>query len=351
MRLKHKPVSAKIMVGDCRTVLSTLPDESVDCIITSPPYYGLRDYGTGEWVGGDDHKCRHIRIPAKRKQRSTALLYQKVCKDCGAIRQDQQIGNESTPEAFIHALVKVFREAKRVLKDEGTLWINIGDSYAGSGKGAGSGKQLTNKGSAGSATGTPPGYKAKDLIGIPWMLGIALREEGWYLRQDIIWSKPNPMPESVKDRFTKSHEYVLLLSKSPKYYFDYKAVQEKATKTVATGSTRIFGKKGGQRGDEHHVFTDNGLRNKRSVWEVNVQPTKESHFATFPTKLITPAILAGCPKGGTVLDPFGGSGTTGMVATALGRNAILIELNEDYIKMQHNRVKKEAPLFMEVEHE
>lgn len=207
-----------VLQGDCLEVLKTLPDGIADCCVTSPPYYGLRDYGTGEWVGGDP-ECPHRRVSKYSDKTITGhaqkelagnvgdAIYKSVCPLCGAVRIDKQIGLEETPEQYIDRLVAVFHEVKRVLKDDGTLWLNIGDSYCGTGD-----KVI--------------GCKQKDLIGIPWMLAFALRADGWYLRQDIIWHKPNPMPESVKDRCTKSHEYIFLLSKKPKYYFDYEAIQE-----------------------------------------------------------------------------------------------------------------------------
>lgn len=235
-----------VLHGDCREMLKTLPDQFVDCCVTSPPYYGLRDYGTGKWIGGDPncpHKGKPFAIRAHINENCTGgndiknqqvyEPFKKVCPLCGAIREDKQIGLEETPEEYIQNLVEVFREVRRVLKDDGTLWVNIGDSYWGSGS---RGYDFTDKwsdasklqsGSKGTEDlhnlpkliGSKDGYKNKDMIGIPWMLAFALRADGWYLRQDIIWAKPNPMPESVKDRCTKSHEYIFLLSKSPKYYF------------------------------------------------------------------------------------------------------------------------------------
>lgn len=240
-----------VIQGDCIEVLKTLPNNLIDCCVTSPPYYGLRDYGTGKWVGGDPN-CPHRRMSkfsedtitghAQEELRGNVgdAIYKTVCPLCGAVREDKQIGLEETPEEYIDRLVQVFREVHRVMKDDGTLWLNIGDSYWGSGN---RGYDFTNKlteasklqeGSKGTINlsnipklvGNVDGYKNKDLIGIPWMLAFALRNDGWYLRQDIIWHKPNPMPESVKDRCTKSHEYIFLLSKKPKYYFDYEAIQE-----------------------------------------------------------------------------------------------------------------------------
>jgi DNA modification methylase len=369
--------TVQILQGDCREVLRTLADESVHCIVTSPPYYGLRDYG----VAG-------------------------------------QMGLESTPDEFIAGMVAVFRECRRVLRDDGTLWLNIGDSYANDGKWGGhtGGKHAKvlhcspigrNKRST--------GLKPKDLIGIPWMLAFALRADGWFLREDIIWSKPNPMPESMRDRCTKAHEYLFLLSKSPRYYFDAEAIAEPiADSSVArlaqpnlenqAGSDRVPGKTNGamkaagprfggnKYGDDdseqsrtksgnvwdgqrksnraysfarktattpppgqapqHRADREpveyRGLRNKRSVWTVATRPFKEAHFATFPPSLIEPCILAGCPEWGTVLDPFGGAGTTGLVADRLLRNAVLIELNPEYAEIARRRIAGDAPLFSSV---
>lgn len=320
------------MHGDALEKLKTMPDKSVDCCVTSPPYYGLRDYGTGKWVGGDPD-CKHrgkpfaIRAHINRnctggndiKNQQVYEPYKKVCPLCGAVRVDRQIGLEETPEEYISRLVAVFREVRRVLRDDGTLWVNIGDSYSNV---------------------TSGDLKQKDIIGIPWMLAFALRADGWYLRQDIIWHKPNPMPESVKDRCTKAHEYIFLLSKSQRYYFDHDSIKEPAkpdnyvrdrdgTKMNNTpGRTKMKGLK------TSHYTT----KNKRDVWSVTSQPVKEAHFATFPEKLIEPCILAGSRPGGTVLDPFFGSGTTGRVAKRLNRDFIGIELNEEYIEISKRRI-------------
>lgn len=329
--------------GDCISGLKLLPDNSVDCCVTSPPYYGLRDYGV-----------------------------------------DGQMGHEDSPEVYIQRLVEVFREVKRVIKDEGTIWVNIADSYAGSGRGVGDTKRTSAKQrcNAGSHTGDAlraykdDTIKPKDLIGIPWMLAFALRADGWYLRQDIIWSKPNPMPESVTDRCTKSHEYIFLLSKSSKYYFDTEAIAEPvAASTIKrcsqdvenqTGSIRIPGKTNGamkarlpryggnKYSDNPDKFykTKSGnmyelrpKRNKRSVWVVSTKPYKEAHFATFPDTLIIDCIKAGCPEGGLVLDPFMGSGTTAVVSRKLDRNYIGFELNPEYIKIAKKRMHEEIGMF------
>jgi DNA modification methylase len=321
-------MTVRILKGDCREMLRTLPDESVHCVVTSPPYFGLRDYG----VAG-------------------------------------QIGLEATPDAFVSELVAVFSELRRVLRKDGTAWLNLGDSYAGGGtigrndtgpealarraEKYGTG---TGAGSAIGAQGSRPpviGLKAKDLIGVPWRVAFALRAEGWYLRQDIIWSKPNPMPESIKDRCTKAHEYLFLLSKSGRYHYDAEAIAETAKwaddNRAGEGRLTYNGKRQGAEGTGNEAFVKiSDTRNKRSVWEIPTAPYSDAHFATFPPALIEPCILAGCPKGGTVLDPFGGAGTTGMVADRLGRNAILIELNPEYAAMAERRIANDAGMFAQV---
>ncbi len=312
----------KVICGDALKILKELPDESIDCIITSPPYWRLRDYG----VSG-------------------------------------QLGLEKTPEEYVAKMVEIFREIKRCLKKEGTCWLNLGDSYNGGGRGGigcenASLKQFTN-------TGTltmpklikAPGLKPKDLVGIPWRVAFALQQDGWYLRQDIIWHKPNPMPESVTDRCTKSHEYIFLLAKSPKYYFDNEAIREplkipyevlikdKRGKENKTEHAKVGGMNHGGNKTLGECINPNG-RNKRSVWTITTKPFKEAHFATFPEDLIVPMVLAGCPKNGTVLDPFMGSGTTAVVAKKLGRNFIGIDLNPKYVKMAEERIKATpTPLF------
>ena len=382
-----------ILQGDCIESLRKLPDNSINCCVTSPPYYGLRDYGTGTWVGGDPN-CPHRRINKYSENTITGhaqeelrgnvgdAIYKSVCKDCGAVREDKQVGLEETPEQYIERLVGIFREVRRVLTDDGVLWINIGDTYYGSGGGRGSdyhdGRtdvvQSGNKGFndmkyAPVLTKPRDDLKPKDLIGIPWMLAFALRADGWYLRQDIIWHKPNPMPESVKDRCTKSHEYVFLLSKSSKYYFDYEAIQEPANIQNPSSNIKFGGEKypdnvpnriysgneytprtkncqyDGQTPNTMHLNREMGLpdkayavRQKRDVWSINPAHYKEAHFATFPEELVKPMILAGCPKDGIVLDPFMGSGTVGAVAKKLYRNYVGCELNPEYVKMAEKRI-------------
>ena len=308
----------QIIQGDSLEVLKTLPDEFVDCVVTSPPYWGLRDYGV---VG--------------------------------------QLGLEKTPEEYVSKMVEVFKEVKRVLKKEGTLWLNLGDSYNSSphwdSKDYGIGK-TTHKG----RTGTKE-LKPKDLVGIPWRVAFALQADGWYLRQDIIWHKPNPMPESVTDRCTKSHEYIFLMSKSPKYYFNNEAIKENSVDEESYKGRRFRNAKAIVAANVRPFSNPNTLdkgnkadgktyekRNKRSVWVVNVDSKrffdKESHFATFPPNLITPMVKAGCPPKGLVLDCFMGSGTTALVARSLGRNYVGIELSIDYIKIAQRRLAQEILL-------
>lgn len=350
-------MSHQIIIGDCLESLRVMPACSVDCCVTSPPYFGLRDYG-----------------------------------------MDGQLGLESTPDEFVTAMVEVFREVRRVLRDNGTLWLNLGDSYAGSWGNQGrkkergtqreiNGEMMQKVGdgrypSTGSNTGKirTEGVKLKDLYGIPWRVAFALQADGWYLRQDIIWHKPNPMPESVRDRCTKAHEYIFLLSKGPRYYYDNEAIKEPvAASSIArlaqnvaaqAGSDRVPGKTNGpmkavrakrdsfkregskreqifpgQRAGTHRPDRAESsysldMRNKRSVWTVTTKPFKGAHFATFPPDLIVPCILAGCPPDGTVLDPFGGAGTTSVVAEQAGRNSILCELNPDYAALAQTRIEQ-----------
>ncbi len=296
--------------ADALAGLKTLDSEIVDTCITSPPYFGLRDYGVHE-----------------------------------------QIGLEKTPDEYINKLVKVFAEVKRVLKNNGTLWVVIGDSYAGSGKGQNkrdSGIQDSKRGKCNGMVlpiGSFYGVKPKDLIGIPWMLAFALRADGWYLRQDIIWHKTNPMPESVTDRCTKSHEYIFLFSKSQKYYFNNEALKEYATTTPKPRNKQAEGyqadyAKGERFSTGERVYGADGKRNKRDVWTVPTQPYKGAHFAVFPPALIKPCILAGSPLGGLVLDPFCGSGTTCITAYLAKRQYIGIDINPEYCNIAKNRIIK-----------
>ena len=312
----------KIYNMDCLEGLKQLPDNSINCCVTSPPYWGLRDYGV-----------------------------------------EGQLGLESTPGEYVAKMVEVFREVKRVLRDDGTLWLNLGDSYAGSGKGAWDNKEVQKEiyvpdkdSPQCKLKKVPQGLKQKDLVGIPWMVAFALRADGWYLRSDIVWHKPNAMPESVTDRPTKAHEYIFLLSKSKKYYYDADSIREPLSEQRAKQAGELVDpgndakkrkkqiehdKKRGSGGHfDGHKWRMNPLgRNKRSVWTVPTQPFPEAHFAVFPPALIEPCILAGCPEGGVVLDPFMGSGTTGMVAAMHQRNFIGFELNPEYCKMAEKRIE------------
>jgi DNA modification methylase len=337
----------KIYNEDCLTGLRSMADNSVDCCVTSPPYFGLRDYGN-----------------------------------------ERQIGLEDTPEEYVSKMVEVFEQVRRVLKPEGNLWLNLGDSYAGSGMGAAnyphlaSEKQKSNHGSSTAAGrgGNKYGLKPKDLIGIPWMVAFALRSAGYYLRQDIIWSKPNPMPESVTDRCTKAHEYIFLMSKSQKYYYDHEAIKtecknpeddlRRITKATMNGKSTPNEERNGIRnpsvgGKKHKNLMEKGQSvhtmhrtrnehgvdfyiekaNKRSVWTVITKGYSEAHFATFPEDLIVDCIKAGCPEGGLILDPFMGAGTTALVARKLNRNYIGFELNPDYIKIANKRLNDELGMF------
>lgn len=363
-------MTVRILKGDCREILRGLPEESVHCVVTSPPYWGLRDYGV-----------------------------------------DGQLGMEGSLGEHVETMADVFREVRRVLRSDGTLWLNYGDSYASSvnGRSAADIKSLgtddrtfrdkpfstigpvwrdgnpEKNGGKSNRNGLTVDagclLKPKDLCGIPWRVAFALQADGWWLRQDIIWSKPNPMPESVTDRCTKAHEYLFLLSKSERYYYDAAAIAEAAIYSglanqdesgfkdprsfngkhkdgyrTATRSkdTAEASRSPGSRPHSLSAFEAKNsreytTRNKRSVWEIPTAPYAEAHFATFPPALIEPCVLAGCTKGGTVLDPFGGAGTTGMVADRLGRNAILIELNPEYAAMAERRIANDAGMFAQVE--
>ena len=447
-------MSIKILQGSCLETLSSLEEKSVNTCVTSPPYWGLRDYGTGEWVGGDPD-CPHMRTTKISKDTSTGhigsfwkgmfeqgnvvgdAIYKSECPKCGAVRKDDQLGLEETPEKFVENLVNVFREVRRVLRDDGTVWLNLGDSYCGTGHKGDTKDMYFSQGSARNGqsfalNNKVEGLKSKDLVGIPWRVAFALQADGWYLRQDIIWHKPNPMPESVTDRCTKAHEYIFLLSKSPKYYYDNEVIRE-PIKPTTTGKASV--RESGDsktRSKEHWGIPHepkNVIReyeeikgaNKRSVWTVTTKPYSEAHFATYPPELIKPCILAGCPekvcvkcgtpyqritsrksdalrvdnstldrfgngkagvhrkiggqyqkwlnenplttvgwekqcncetnetKSGTVLDPFGGSGTTAQVASNLNRNAILCELNPEYVEIAKGRLKHSLGMFLELE--
>jgi len=339
-----------LILGDCLKEMRGLEDNSVDCCITSPPYWGLRDYGTAKWEGGSVD-CEHTISsgdidPKKVGQERVTRGERNKCIKCGAIRIDSQLGLEKTPEEYVANMVNVFREVKRVLKDDGTLWLNLGDSYAGNREKSGDAGPHATCGNTKAEVcqkfnKVVGDLKPKDLVGIPWRVAFALQADGWYLRQDIIWHKPNPMPESVTDRCTKAHEYIFLLAKSQKYYFDNEAIKEPS---VSEGSVHVDGnedKMVGQKGFETRpskTYVTPATRNKRSVWTVATKPFKEAHFATFPEDLIRPCVLAGCPKGGVILDPFSGAGTTGVVAKRNGRNFIGLELNPVYLEMARKRI-------------
>ena len=389
-------MTVEILRGDNRETLKTLKDKSINMVVTSPPYWGLRDYGTATWVGGDPN-CPHMRLTKISKNTTTGhagmfkqgnvvgdAIYKSVCPKCGAKRMDSQLGLEETPEEYVNNLVGVFREIKRVLRDDGTVWLNLGDSYSSGGRRTTTNQSLRGDKDYGVTRPAPSkGIKPKDLIGIPWRVAFALQQDGWYLRQDIIWHKPNPMPESVRDRCTKAHEYIFLLSKNVKYYYDHEAIKEPITDSTAKrllqknidnqkgserahagekpngnmkalgrkkfdssmggGGTSFVGHSGYKKSDGSYMISP--TRNKRSVWTVTTKPFKEAHFATFPMDLIEPCILAGCPEAGTVLDPFGGSGTTGIVASNHNRNAILCELNDEYSDIAEKRLGSNFPLF------
>jgi DNA modification methylase len=350
-RIKRFDIN-KIYEGDVLQVLKTFPDESIDCCVTSPPYWGLRDYGTATWIGGDcncDHKQYlggHGDDSMKQVSSNGTQMYnyKDICKKCGAVRQDKQIGLEKTPEEYVQTMVVIFNEVKRVLKKEGTLWLNLGDSYCGSGSKGDLKDPKHPEGRNGLSVALNnriEGMKPKDLVGIPWMTAFALRSAGWYLRQDIIWHKPNPMPESVTDRCTKSHEYIFLLSKSKKYYYDADSIKVPSLTnddiirdrdTTKLNNTPGRTKMGGLKTNSYEYA------NKRDVWTINTLPYKEAHFATFPEELIIPMIKAGCPENGVVLDPFMGAGTTGLVCKKLNRNYVGIELNPKYIEIAEKRI-------------
>ncbi len=362
-------MSVRILIGDAIERLRTLDAESVHCVVTSPPYWGLRDYGTASWEGGDgecDHGKPNRNAETTTMTGGTATLesrhfYRDACGKCGARRVDMQLGLESTPEEHCFAMVDVFREVWRVLRNDGTLWLNYGDCYNTNGQGknaANFGKARCyptyEKGQGRSRTST---LKPKDLVGMPWRVAFALQADGWYLRSDIIWAKPNPMPESVTDRPTKSHEYLFLMSKAGKYFYDADAVREDAEQThiaergngvIRSNDLRTFGLTG-PTGRTNPSCTHPAGRNLRDVWTIATHAYPGSHFATFPPSLVEPCIKAGCPEDGTALDPFGGAGTVGLVADRLGRNAILIELNEEYAAMARKRIYDDCPMFVNVE--
>lgn len=393
----------QILHGDVRERLKDVQPGSVQCVVTSPPYWGLRDYGTATWDGGDV-KCAHkqgrdgagradgnVDDRGQRNRDGIAALTRKVCQ-CGAIRVDSQLGLEATPDLFVASMVGVFADVWRVLADDGVCWLNLGDSYAGSWGNQGRtdkrgtqrhihGPMMQNLGSivhaedcdldddcscgglmrglypqrthTGSWVKDDPTLKPKDLVGIPWRVAFALQAAGWYLRSDIIWSKPNPMPESVTDRPTKAHEYLFLLTKSARYYYNAEAIAEKAIRACEVYRPSETTMSRGQAIAAGRAMSGNALkdvllvgesRNKRSVWTIATQPYPDAHFATFPEALVEPCILAGSKEGDLILDPFCGSGTAGAVAIRLQRDFVGIELNAAYVELARTRIGNVAPL-------
>jgi DNA modification methylase len=336
-------------------------DGCVQCVVTSPPYWGLRDYGTARWDGGDA-ECDHIGPPMRtnNKQSDSSAsfhggttraneFYRDTCGKCGATRIDAQLGLESTPDAYVQGMVAVFREVWRVLRDDGVCWLNLGDSYTTGASvypRASDPKAVADLSRGMARIGTPIGLKAKDLVGIPWRVAFALQADGWYLRSDAIWSKPNPMPESVTDRPTKSHEYVFLLTKAATYYWDADAVKEPAADSVVA---RAAYKVGGVNRDASRNDSDIGRRasfsdyvggrNMRSVWHIATQPYPGAHFATMPEALVSRCIRAASRSGDVVLDPFMGSGTVARTALKLGRRAIGCDLNPAYLALADDRTR------------
>jgi len=392
----------QILQGDAISRLKTLKTESVHCVVTSPPYWGLRDYGIAPSVWDRDLICAHewgdaipgnnrggSGTPTDKNNRGEGYLGDEdrgcYCLACGAWRG--VFGMEPTPDLYVEHAVNVVREVRRVLREDGTLWLNLGDSYArNGGKQGGGNRELMHLEGVQRRMGKIPqngyGLKVKDLVGIPWRVAFALQADGWYLRSDIIWHKPNPMPESVTDRPTKAHEYLFLLTKSERYYYDSEAIAEPSVSDHSSGNgykrdARLSYQDGrGARGNDEpwvpkgkHSLTaaqssgrritesvararaeganhDNpfgSTRNKRTVWTINTEPYREAHFAVFPPALIEPCILA-CPEKGIVLDPFSGSGTTGVVALRHNRQYIGIELNPEYVEMSRYRILNDAPL-------
>lgn len=375
-------------IGDCREIMRRwiAGGVKVQMCVTSPPYWGLRDYGTAKWEGGRAD-CEHSvggqvqdnKAPGAITTGQRPGVDASRCRKCGARRVDQQIGLEQTPELYVQTMVEVFRLVRELLAEDGTVWLNLGDSYCGSWGNSGSRPELDGKtqnqrpkngeyfkrGGWDERRERPAssykisGLKPKDLIGIPWRVAFALQADGWYLRSDIIWAKPNPMPESVTDRCTKSHEYIFLLSKSARYYYDADAIAEPlALSSVGRYQHAVDTNEQFDPGRHKHTegiqspmelltraaagVLEKGNRNKRSVWTVPTDPYAGAHFATFPPALVEPCILAGSKAGDTVLDPFFGSGTVGEVAQDLGRKWLGCELNPAYAKLQDQRTAQQG---------
>lgn len=368
-----------IVCADVFDFTRSLPDNSVDCLVTSIPYWNQRDYNIGVWVGGNS-SCDHVagqmrrglglanspastRGGAKKIAQIPNIQFKHTCRKCGATRESLQLGLEPTPVEYIARFVELFREIRRILRKDGTVWLNIGDSYSSGGRGSSSHHQqkIGAKTAQAQALGPkhpPVGIKEKQLLMIPARLAIALQDDGWYLRSDIIWYKPNAMPESVTDRPTTAHEHVFLLSKSLKYFYDHDAIREPQTGNTHSRGRGTSPKEIPQhdgRIRSNHSFNSSmtaytevpGGRNKRSVWTVATEQNSLAHFATFPQALIRPMILAGCPEGGIVFDPFMGSGTTALVARSLGRHYIGCDLNPEYVKMAQWRLRQ--PLTQPIE--
>jgi len=349
----------EVRQGDALSLLRHLEASTVQTCVTSPPYWGLRDYGTATWEGGDP-ECEHKGRPKPQRDIS-GVPVRAVCR-CGALRVDLQLGLEEAPGVYVARLVEILAEVRRVLRPDGTLWLNLGDCYWS--RPNGSVGATTIDGSSATAAAyrqtnalrknrpADPVLKHKDLIGIPWRAAFALQESGWWLRSDIVWAKPNPMPESVSDRPTKAHEYLFLLAKSERYFYDTKAIAEPAGWPDGPGNVRPVrrppeqndGPDGNTRGRLHEIGPRE-TRTKRSVWTIGTQPFPEAHFATFPEALVEPCILAGSRPGDLVLDPFAGSGTVGVVALRHGRRFLGLELNPDYARMARRRIV--GPLFAE----
>ena len=347
-----KSLINKVTEIDAINGLDLIPDEYVNCIVTSPPYWGLRDYGDKVFSEFPEVSFSIFGLPITIPE------------------WKGQLGLEPDPMMFVGHIVYIFRKAKRVLRNDGVMWLNFGDTYAGYwGNKYGTPQSFGKLRNKNNYKGTPPKrdspnfkfYKPKDLMGIPWTVALALRDDGWYLRQDIIWSKPNPMPESVTDRCTKAHEYIFMLSKSKKYFYDAEAIKTPPKESSISrwnqniveqnGSDRIPGKKNGNMkavGGPLKNLPEGQMSmgaNKRSVWEVATKPFSDAHFATYPDNLIIDCIKAGCPVGGVVLDPFSGSNTTGIVAKKLNRNYVAFEINPDYKNIYENRTHRELGLF------
>lgn len=342
-----------IVRADARRI--PLVDGSVQCVVSSPPYWGLRDYQTGRWDGGAEG-CNHLvtsQLVSNKSGLSTGIPYRDICGKCGARRIDNQIGLERSIAEYVETMVAVFREVWRVLRDDGVVWVNFGDSYSSGGRtqvaptlrtanhDPASGKQAYLQNFT-VRPGRDESLKPKDVCGIPWRVAFALQTDGWYLRSDIIWAKPNPMPESVTDRPTRSHEYIFLFSKYERYFYDAIAIQERSVSDHPSGNgykrdARLtYRDRSGARGDDKQ-WQIQAARNKRSVWTINSEPYPESHFATFPKKLVEPCVLAGSRMGDLVFDPFLGSGTVGEVCESLGRRWVGTDLSFDYLKMAQRR--------------